>query len=93
MRVKAEEPKETLWLHLGDRECLGKEKQLSCCLVRCFGVNSDSIPPLSSFKGWVHARWALRGGLRISKLGGAPLLFEFENKCEVDMMLLRQQMV
>ncbi|RVW58011.1 hypothetical protein CK203_113085 [Vitis vinifera] len=38
-------------------------------IVLFFQRAKDSIPPLSSFKGWVHARWALRGGLRISKLG------------------------
>ena len=65
------------------------EEQFSRSLVGCFGDSSDSVPLLSSLKGWVHARWALRGGLKISKLGGAFLLLEFENKCEADMVLLR----
>ena len=60
------------------------------CLVRRFGDNPDSVPPLSSLKEWVYARWTLRGGvLRISKLGGPFVLFKFENKCEVDVVLLR----
>ncbi|RVX12788.1 hypothetical protein CK203_009733 [Vitis vinifera] len=86
MRVKTGEPRESLWLHFGDRELLCKEEQLSHCLVGCFGDNSDLVPPPSSLKGWVIARWALRGeegrGLKISKLGKALLLFEFENKFE-----------
>ena len=65
------------------------EEQFSRSLVGCFGDSSDSVPLLSSLKGWVHASWALRGGLKISKLGGAFLLLEFENKCEADMVLLR----
>ncbi|RVW48739.1 hypothetical protein CK203_076057 [Vitis vinifera] len=73
MRVKTGEPREYLWLHFGDRELLCKEEQLSHCLVGCFGDNSDLVPPPSSLKGWVIARWALRGeegrGLKISKLG------------------------
>ena len=93
MRVKTGEPRESLWLHFGDRELLCKEEQLSHCLVGCFGDNSDLVPPPSSLKGWVIARWALRGeegrGLKISKLGKALLLFEFENKFEVDMVFLR----
>ena len=35
------------------------------------------------------ASWILRGGSKISKLGGAFVLFEFENKCEADLVLLR----
>ena len=48
------------------------EEQFSRSLVGCFGDSSDSVPLLSSLKGWVHAQWALRGGggLKISKLGG-----------------------
>ncbi|RVW86988.1 hypothetical protein CK203_043513 [Vitis vinifera] len=42
---------------------------------------------------WVHEwaleRWSLKGGLKISKLGEALVLFEFENKCEADLVLLR----
>ena len=62
LRVKTEEPGESLWVHLGDRELLCREEQLSCCVVGCFGDSSDSVPPLSSLKGWVHARWALKEG-------------------------------
>ena len=71
-RMKTGGPGESLWLHFGDQELLCKEEQLSRWLVSCFGNNSDSVPPLSSLKGWVHAQWALRGGggLKISKLGG-----------------------
>ena len=70
-RVKTGGPGESLWLHFGDQELLCKEEQLSRYLVGCFGNNSDSVPPLLSLKGWVHAQWALRGGgLKISKLGG-----------------------
>ena len=58
-------------------------------MVGCFGDSFELVPPLSSLKGWVLASWILRGGSKISKLGGAFVLFEFENKCEADLVLLR----
>ena len=33
--------------------------------------------------------WFLKGGLKFSRLIGVLVLFEFENKCEVDLVLLR----
>ena len=60
-KVKTGEPRESLWLHLGDREFISKEEQLSRCLVGCFGDSPDSVPPLSSLKGLVQAQWALKG--------------------------------
>ena len=56
-------------------------------MVGRFGDGFESVPPLSSLKGWVFESWFLKGGLKISKLGGALVLFEFENKCEVDLVL------
>ena len=37
----------------------------------------------------MYERWSLKGGLKISKLGRALMLFEFENKFEADLVLLR----
>ena len=62
LRVKTGEPGESLWVHLGDRELLCREEQLSCCLVGCFGDSFESIPPLSSLKGWMLVSWILGEG-------------------------------
>ena len=58
-------------------------------MVGCFGDSFESVPPLSSLKGWALASWILRGGLTISRFRRALVLVEFENKCEVDCVLLR----
>ncbi|RVX15844.1 hypothetical protein CK203_005809 [Vitis vinifera] len=48
-----------------------------------------SIPLLPSLKRLTFESWLLKGDLRISRLGGALVLFEFQNKWEADMVLLR----
>ena len=88
-RGKTGEPRESLWVHLRDRELLCREEQPSRCLVGRFGDSFESVPLLSSLKGWAFESWFLKGGLKISKLGGALVLFEFENKCEAYLVLLR----
>ena len=76
-------------MHLGDQELLCREEQLSRCLVDCFGDSFEFVPLLSSLKGWAFESWFLKGGLKISGLGGPLVLFEFENKCEADLVFLR----
>ncbi|RVW26431.1 hypothetical protein CK203_086137 [Vitis vinifera] len=44
---------------------------------------------LSRCLEWAYERWSLKGGLKISSLGGALVLFEFEDKVEADLVLLR----
>ena len=80
---------ESFWMHLWDRELLSREEQLSRCLVSCFGGSFEFVPLLSSLKRWAFESWLLKGDLRISGLGGALVLFEFKNKCEANMVLLR----
>ena len=62
-------------MHLRDRELFCMEEQFSRSLVGCFGDSSDSVPLLSSLKGWVHARWALKregGGFKNLQVGWGP---------------------
>ena len=40
-------------------------------------------------KEWAFERWSLKQDLNISRLGGALVLFEFQNKCEANSVLLR----
>ena len=88
-RVKTRDSGDSLWVHVGDHDLLSREEQLSRCLVGYFGDNFEFVPPLFSLKEWALERWFLKGGLKFSRLGGALVLFEFENKCEVDLVLLR----
>ena len=91
-RVKTRDSRDSgdsLWVHVGDHDLLSREEQLSRCLVGYFGDNFEFVPPLFSLKEWALERWFLKGGLKFSRLGGALVLFEFENKCEVDLVLLR----
>ena len=89
MKRKTEESWDSLRVHLGEQELLCREEQLGHCLVGCFGGSSESIPLLPSLKRWAFESWLLKGDLRISRLGGALVLFEFQNKWEADMVFLR----
>ena len=80
---------ESMRVHLGEKEIMCREEQLGRCLVGCFGGSPVSIPSLPSLKRWAYEVWRLKGELRIFRLGGALVLFEFQNKWEADMVLLR----
>ncbi|RVW88495.1 hypothetical protein CK203_043836 [Vitis vinifera] len=71
---------DALWVHVGDRDLLSREEQLSRCLLGCFGDSVEAIPSLSLLKEWAYERWSLKGGLKISILGGALVLFELKIK-------------
>ena len=58
-------------------------------MVGCFGDSFEYFSLMSSLKRWAFESWFLKGGLKISRLGGVLVLFEFDNKCEADLVLLR----
>ena len=89
VRMETGELREALWVHVGERDLISREEQLSRCLVGCFGDSVEAVPSLSLLKEWVYERWSLKGGLKIFSLGGALVLFEFEDKVEADWVLLR----
>ena len=89
VKRKTGESGDSLRVHLGEQELLCREEQLGRCLMGCFGGSPKSIPLLSSLKRWIFESWLLKGDLRISRLGGALVLFEFQNKWEANMVLLR----
>ena len=89
VRKETGELKEALWVHVGERDLLSREEQLSRCLVGCFGDSVEAVPSLSLLKEWAYESWSLKGGLKISSLGGALVLFEFEDKVEANLVLLR----
>ena len=82
-------PVESMRVNLGEKAIMCREEQLGRCLVGCFGGSSESIPSLPSLKRWAYEVWLLKGEIRILRLGGALVLFEFQNKWEADMVLLR----
>ena len=89
VRMETGELGEALWVHVGERDLISREEQLSHYLVGCFGDSVKVVPSLSLLEEWVYESWSLKGGLKISRLGGALVLFEFEDKVEADWVLLR----
>ena len=89
VKGKIGESVDSMRVYLGEKEMMCREEQLRRCLVGCFGGSPESIPSLPSLKRWAYESWLLKGELRISRLGGALVLFEFQNKWEADMVLLR----
>ena len=63
---------------------LCREEFLSRCLVGWFGEGSVTSPALPSLNNCVTNLWLLKRAVKISTFGGALLLFEFEDKCEVE---------
>ena len=64
VRKESGELGDALWVHVGDRDLLSREEQLSRCLLGCFGDSVEAIPSLSLLKEWVYERWSLKGGLK-----------------------------
>ncbi|RVW50374.1 hypothetical protein CK203_086394 [Vitis vinifera] len=89
VRMETGELGEALWVHVGERDLISREEQHSRCLVGRFGDSVEAVPALSLLKEWAYERWSVKGGLKISRLGGALVLFEFEDKVEADWVLLR----
>ena len=89
VRMETGELGEALWVHVGERDLISREEQLSRCLVGCFGDSVEVVPSLSLLKEWAYERWSLKGGLKISSLSGALVMFKFEDKVEADWVLLR----
>ena len=80
---------DSIWVQLGGQDLRHREEQLEQCLVGRWGKGDGSFPDLDALRTWGIESWYLRGGLQIAKLGGAFLLFEFENKLEADQVLHR----
>ena len=61
VKGKTGESRDSLRVHLGEREMMCREEQLGRCLVGCFGGSPKSIPPLPSLKRWAYESWLLKG--------------------------------
>ncbi|WKA10977.1 hypothetical protein VitviT2T_028516 [Vitis vinifera] len=62
MRKETGELGEALWVHVGNRDLLKREEQLSCCLVGCFGDSVEVVPSLSLLKEWAYESGLSREG-------------------------------
>ncbi|RVX01039.1 hypothetical protein CK203_022861 [Vitis vinifera] len=56
VKGKTGESRDSLRVHLGEREMMCREEQLGRCLVGCFGGSPESIPLLPSLKRWAYER-------------------------------------
>ena len=60
VRMETGELGEALWVHVGERDLISREEQLSRCLVGCFGDSVEVVPSLSLLKEWAYERWSLK---------------------------------
>ena len=67
----------------------GRLDQLKKCLVGWWGLNSAPVPKLEYVRSWATRHWALKGNLKIDRLGRGFLLFEFESSSEAERVLAR----
>ena len=80
---------EVVWLQLGEKNGLSGRELLDRCLVRKWRESLVSAPDLSALGSWGRSHWNLKKGVKFARLGGPFILIEFENKVEVEKMLLR----
>lgn len=89
LKAKARRLSEVVWLQLRGRDLLSTKEQLDRCLVGKWGKPSISVLHLLLLRSWGRFHWNLKGGVKIAKLGGAFLFFEFEDKAEANRVLKR----
>ena len=77
------------WLQLGEKNGLSGRELLNRCLVRKWGESLVSAPNLSALGSWGRSHWNLKGRVKFARLGDPFILIEFENKAEVEKVLLR----
>ena len=58
-------------------------------MVGKFGEGPFSVSELQALNIWARGTWYLRHGLQASVFGGSLLLFEFEDRMEAEMVLVR----
>ena len=56
VRMETGELGEALWVHVGERDLISREEQLSRCLVGRFGDSVEAVPALSLLKEWAYER-------------------------------------
>ena len=77
---------EAIWIQIGEEEVQPRMEHL---IVGRWGDFLDPTPDLLALRSWVGHNWSLRGGVRVSLLGGALLLFEFKDGSDAEMVLSR----
>ena len=80
---------EVAWLQLGEEDVSRGMELLDRCLVGRWGETLVSVPHLCDLESWGKSHCKLKGGVKFARMGGPFILIEFENKTEVDKVLLR----
>ena len=76
-------------VQLGLKEIQNRVDQLRSCLVRRYVISSNLMHRLIELRQWVIHLWSLKRGCKLSTLGGALVLYEFEDGSIVERMLVR----
>ena len=80
---------EAAWLQLGKEDVSRGKELLDRCLVGRWGEALVSVPNLCALESWGKNHWKPKGGVKLARMGGPFILFEFEKKAEADKVLLR----
>ena len=81
--------REAAWLQVGEEDVSKGRELLERCLVGRWGKVLVSDLDLCALESWEKNHWKLKEEVKLARMGGPFILFEFENKAEVDKVLLR----
>ena len=73
---------------VGEEEIQERMDQLRRCLVGWWGSGHAPIPGVESVRRWARLQWNIKSPFAVVNLGRGLWLFEFENKEEVDRVLM-----
>ena len=77
-----------VYVKVGEEEVQERLDQLRRCLVGWWGSGSAPIPGVESVRRWARLQWNIKNYFAVVSLGRGLWLFEFENKEEVDRVLM-----
>ena len=79
-----------VWLQLGEKDVLSGRELLDRCLVGRWGESPLPAPNLFALGSWGRSHWNPKRGVKFVRLGSPFIKIEFENKAEVEKVLLRR---
>ena len=77
-----------VFVEIGEEEVWERLDQLDRCLVGWWGKGSSLIPEVGSVRRWAVSQWNSNEPFVVVKMGRGLWLFEFENREEVDCVLM-----
>ena len=78
-----------VWVQLRLKETPSRVDQPRSCLVGRFVTAFDLLLDLIELRQYAIHLWSLKRGLKLSALGGALILFDFEDRSEEGRVLVR----